>query len=460
MPDYQEKNGTWTKIASWDAFRLLAPADVISAATLVRESAAHDELSAAQHPQTSGLFPPQTPEKRVEEENAPNKEWTANEDPAQEHLKESESQSRKCKEDTLPENSPSGRNVVAAQEIPSPVAEETVTAQADIQPHSQTPPKAVDAPVPPAYRTAEPGRDSENLGAGFIRRYLPLIFGGFTVALFLVLVVAAISNGDKAPDERIPPKPIPQPVATIPDIVMYAKHGEAIRVSPSNDAQKLRLLNRGESITGRWQAEKPNRRWLKITQGQPAGGYVSSQNLSDRPRPVLIKWIARSLQASRDEITFSEPDENSPVLDQMDKGKTVFVRGYTSDGWAEIESPDGIVGYVKKDAFLTLPPAPPGSNTKPLYETGCNLPVRPEPVDGAKATRSEMLAARKKVVEFIRLSISYDVCIQAKEESNPQLKETYKSLREFNRMQKEQVGSAFNEAAGIYAKRTNPGEDQ
>jgi len=468
MPDYRGKDGIWVKVSTWAAICNLGYAGVIDETTVVRESPADDELPAGQHPKSRAVFAKGSAGERPDAVGT----GGADERLHRETAKNSEEQSQ---------GGPTADRAKAAPPPPPPPPPPSPPppppppppAQAEIIRVPAAPKPATDVrPVPQARPPGTPSlKDEQPIGTfrgaideGKARRVwsgagLSVLIG---IAL-LVLIVTAVSDRHEAPVVE-PPSPAaadkPSDAATdsAPVLTLYARYGEMIRNAPSSGASPVGAIKRGDSVSGQWSANSSGERWLKLAAGAPVGGYIPAQVLSDRPRPKLVRKARRNLKAHRSEAELVEPEAGSQSLGQIGEGDVVTVLGYTRDGWAEIQRADGVVGYVRSDAFRAPPPQPPQpANTNRFVETGCGLPTPPPAIDGATATRDEMLAARKAVVAFIEDSDQYEACVKAKMQGNPQLEALYSSLVAFNKEQKERVGRAFNDAVRVYSGRLDTG---
>ena len=91
-----------------------------------------------------------------------------------------------------------------------------------------------------------------------------------------------------------------------------------------------------------------------------------------------------------------------------------------------------------------------------LALAACERPTPPAPVDGATATKDQLLAAKGLVSDFITASDTYQSCIladvdaqqaaakKAKTKLDPAVKKAADAAINANQADKEQVGQAFN----------------
>lgn len=104
----------------------------------------------------------------------------------------------------------------------------------------------------------------------------------------------------------------------------------------------------------------------------------------------------------------------------------------------------------------------------PALADPCSEPIPPAPVDGATASKEQMLQARDDTVNFIKASDDYQTCLFAdlkaqkleaaknKKPFPPSIEEAVNAKVQENQRVKEKVGAEYNAAAITY-KNKHPG---
>lgn len=196
------------------------------------------------------------------------------------------------------------------------------------------------------------------------------IFGGLLVLAVAISQLGGNKSADPAEAEAAAAE-VSEAASAAPEIVetLYAVREVAIRSGPSAGSSRVALLPRETPLTG---VQVPSQSeagyfWLRLTQGEYAGNYVSMVNLSVETRPTLNTANAGFWYTSEALTPLEAPsDSAAPKSDaawKLPAGAQVDVAGVTgagifNSGWAEVmlDKQSG-VGYVPMDRLTRESPA-------------------------------------------------------------------------------------------------------
>lgn len=249
----------------------------------------------------------------------------------------------------------------AAPEVPATPAEPTVTAPKIAAPQIvATPPPVPSPPAPePEPQPQAPQAQTSTTGPRGPAKAVWIIGG-------LALLALAISQCDFKPEEAAVEMPAAADAAAAPSEQVqaqsfYAVREVAIRTEPLKTASRVILLPRGTFLTGVQvpSQSEPGFYWLKLTDGQYAGRYVSMVNLAVESRPELDTSKAGLWYTTEALVPLVAPNDSaaakSDAVWKLPADYQVDVAGVTgsgmfTSGWAEVMLPkQSGVGYVPLD---------------------------------------------------------------------------------------------------------------
>lgn len=245
----------------------------------------------------------------------------------------------------------------AAEPVPAPAP---ASPQADPAPPPAEP-VVQDAPVPPG-----PGPYQPNSGGA------SKAFWGIGALLVLGIAISQFGGSDQSdstlPDAAAASDAASEAAQEVTE-TFHAVRELAVRSAPSANSSRITLLPRETVLTG---VQVPSQSeagyfWLRITEGQYAGNFVSMVNLSPEPRPSLNTSQAGFWYTTEALTPLEAPDDSArPKSDSawnLGAGTRVEVGGVTgagifSSGWAEVMlDKQAGVGYVPLDRLTRESPA-------------------------------------------------------------------------------------------------------
>ena len=136
----------------------------------------------------------------------------------------------------------------------------------------------------------------------------------------------------------------------------YLIRATNVRAAPNANAAKWDMLPRGTEVTGVFVPSQndANAKWLRLSDGEFAGGYVSAINIIENMPPVLETKYAGTYILTEEVPLYAGASSNGDLVGRgpsyLSAGQRVTVTGHIAD-MVEIEQIGGGVAYMESSAI-------------------------------------------------------------------------------------------------------------
>ena len=178
------------------------------------------------------------------------------------------------------------------------------------------------------------------------------------------------------------------------DVAAWVRRAAPLRAEPSTTASQIAELRRGEAVMMRLfeaSGDLPAIGWVAVS-AAGVWAYVKTDALSRTEPPQLQDGgegevevpLPRAAELRR------EPLKGAAILESLPTGATVRRIGAVSDGWVEVLTAAGALGYLPRKAFeapapapvvAARPPEPPPEPASPVADAPPLSPPQPSPKD-------------------------------------------------------------------------------